>query len=131
MYQFPDKRPVLRNPLAFRYPLAAVLSIMHRLSGMSIVLLGGLAFVWGVWLVVAPQAFEALMQGAVTPTAKIGWSLLALSLWWHWLTGLRHLLVEHNVFGLQTNAQTGHRSAVITIAAFGFGTVLIVWGVWV
>ena len=131
MYQFPGKRPINRNLLAFRFPLNAILSILHRISGVSMLVFGILAFVWGVALVLQPPHFEALMALATTPLAKIGWSLLALSLWWHWLTGLRHLLVEHNAFGLQTNAQTGQRSAAGTIGVFAVGTVLILWGVWV
>ncbi|KUJ72567.1 succinate dehydrogenase, cytochrome b556 subunit [Thiomicrospira sp. WB1] len=134
MYQFPDKRPVLRNPFAFRYPLNALLSIMHRLSGLAMVLLGGLAFVWGVWLVTVPESFEALMRWAASPWAKIGWTLLALSFWWHWLTGLRHLIVEHQGFDhpskAQATRQANHRSALVLIGVFVFGAVLIVLGVW-
>ncbi|MEA3405010.1 MAG: succinate dehydrogenase, cytochrome b556 subunit [Pseudomonadota bacterium] len=93
MYQHPGNRPIFLSLLKFRFPINAWLSAGHRLSGIAlfISLLGYLALLNLI-----------LFNDMVTLSGiRDHWILLCLhSAFWisisfHWLTGLRHLLAEH------------------------------------
>ncbi|WP_173272295.1 succinate dehydrogenase, cytochrome b556 subunit [Thiosulfatimonas sediminis] len=95
MYQSSDHRPKNLNLLAFNFPLNAIFSILHRISGVALIisLFGYLAVANLIWL--HAEVRLSLINDH--------WILLCLhSLFWlavifHWLTGARHLLAE-NVF---------------------------------
>lgn len=93
MYQHPGNRPIFLSLLKFRFPLNAWLSAGHRLFGLAlfISLLGYLALL-NLTLFNATVTLDGIRDH---------WILLCLhSAFWisisfHWLTGLRHLLAEH------------------------------------
>jgi succinate dehydrogenase / fumarate reductase cytochrome b subunit len=120
----PPQRPVFRNihitDLAtYRLPIAGVVSILHRVSGLLMFLL--LPFI--LWMFdnsltseVSFDAFKAAFNGGL---GLPGWfvKLVALGLIWaylhHLIAGLRHLWMDatHSV-----TKQHGHSSAIVTLA---------------
>lgn len=112
----------------YKYPIAAIVSILHRGSGVLMFLL--LPFI--VWLFDVSLTSEmSYMQFTSVFTAGIGFlpgwffKLVALALIWsylhHFIAGLRHIWMDatHSVskeFGAQSAVFTIGVSLIITIA---------------
>lgn len=123
-------RPIFRNIhitqiVSYRLPPAGIVSILHRVSGLLMLLL--LPFV--VWMLDASLSseisFDAFTNVFVAGAGMLpGWlvKLVVLGLIWaylhHAIAGVRHLWMDatHSVSRAQ-----GHNSAVVTL---GLGTVL-------
>ena len=129
-------RPQYRNIhvtqiMRYRLPLAGIVSILHRVSGVLMFLL--LPFV--IWIFdrsvtseVSYEQFAALFSAGAGPMPGWFYKLVALALIWaylhHLIAGLRHLWMDatHAV-----TKQFGRSSAVVTLvlsllitAALGF-----------
>ena len=122
----PTKRPEFRNinlsdlmGYASKMPIAAKVSILHRISGMLMFLL--LPFI--VWLFdnsvssqVSWERFTGLFSGTL---GMPGWfyKLIALALIWaflhHMIAGLRHLYMD--VSHSAVNKAFGRSSAIFTL----------------
>jgi succinate dehydrogenase / fumarate reductase cytochrome b subunit len=128
MAEISNPRPVARpgenmrliEALQYRLPLAAMVSILHRASGMVMFFL--LPFI--VWMFDASVTSEVSFDGFTSAfVAGIGFvpgfvvKLVALALIWaylhHAIAGVRHLWMDatHSV-----TKQQGHSSAVATFA---------------
>jgi succinate dehydrogenase / fumarate reductase cytochrome b subunit len=91
-------RPVYLNLLAIRQPLPAVVSILHRISGALLFLVGIPALLWVTQrALVSPDAWGAMRAAFANPLVK----LLALAVAWsyihHLLAGVRHLLMDLHI----------------------------------
>jgi succinate dehydrogenase / fumarate reductase cytochrome b subunit len=116
----PGENMRLIEALQYRLPLAALVSILHRASGMMMFFL--LPFI--VWMFDASITSEVSFDGFTSAfVAGIGFvpgvlvKLVALGLIWaylhHFVAGVRHLWMDatHSV-----TKQQGHSSAVATFA---------------
>ena len=110
----------LIEALQYRLPLAGVVSILHRVSGMLMFFL--LPFI--VWMFdasvtseVSYDAFTSAFVAGIGPLPGFFVKLVALALIWaylhHAVAGVRHLWMDatHSV-----SKQQGHSSAVATFA---------------
>ena len=111
----------LLDALAYRLPLAALVSILHRASGIVMFVL--MPFI--IWMFDASltseitySQFTAVFIGGVGFVPGVVFKLIALALIWaylhHFIAGLRHLWMD------ATHAVTlefGRQSAVVTLAA--------------
>ena len=111
----------LLDALGYRYPLAAIVSILHRASGIVMFVL--MPFI--IWMFDASltseitySQFTAVFNGGVGFVPGVVFKLIALALIWaylhHFIAGLRHLWMD------ATHAVTlefGRQSAVVTLAA--------------
>lgn len=110
----------LTDALQYRLPIAGVVSILHRASGLLLALL----LPFGIWMLdssisseISYESFTAAFQGGLLGLP--GWcvKLVTLALIWaylhHALAGLRHVWMDatHSV-----SKQQGHASAVATLA---------------
>lgn len=134
MSNLPKSRPVYRNIhvsqiLKYRLPPAGIVSILHRVSGVTMFLL--MPFV--IWMfdtsVSSEISFESFTSAFNAGIGVLpGWfvKLVALALIWaylhHFIAGVRHLWMDatHAV----TRAQ-GHNSAVVTLAGSVVLTLLL------
>jgi len=93
MYTPSDKRPRFLSLTAFKFPLNAKLSALHRISGLMLIasLIGFLALMH--LIVLHPLVtINSISDHCITNClVTIFWSTITF----HWLTGLRHLLAEH------------------------------------
>ncbi len=120
------KRPVFRNINAFtdlpsyRLPLAALVSILHRISGALMFLL--LPFIiWMFDMSISSEISYARFTNVFTQGNGLfpGWflRLVALALIWaylhHLIAGLRHLWMD--VSHAAVSKEFGRRSAVVTL----------------
>lgn len=124
------KPPVFLNLFKFHFPLNAVLSILHRISGVFLVFGFILLLVWLNKVAFHPEYFAENMAFWSHPLSKLGWMLFAFSLWFHWLSGARHLLMEHDFQGWLSNIHKARRSAMVLIWMFVLGCVIIAYLVW-
>ena len=88
-------RPVYLNLLAIRQPLPAIVSILHRITGALLFVVGIPLLLWFIQRSLAsPEAFDAAMLPLTSPFGK----LVLLGLVWgyvfHLLAGLRHLALD-------------------------------------
>jgi succinate dehydrogenase cytochrome b subunit len=109
-------RPVYLNLVAIRQPLPAVVSILHRVSGALLFLVGIPALLWGVQMTLSsPDAFGAWKSAMAHPFAK----LVALALAWayihHLLAGIRHLLLDLHI-GIDLPAARRSSAVVLVVA---------------
>lgn len=120
-----SQRPVNLELTKFSFPLAAIVSILHRISG--IFLFAGTAVL--LWLLDASLASEerflALQETLAQPLWQIViWAVLA-ALAYHVVAGVRHLLMD---VGIGDSLQGGRRSALLTLVLAVM--LMILAGVW-
>lgn len=87
-------RPLSPHLTAYRLPIAAITSIMTRITGQAL-LAGLLLVVW--WLVAAAAGPRAFATADWVLRSWIGYLILLGSvwaLWYHFLAGIRHLFYD-------------------------------------
>lgn len=92
------RRPVYLDLPRIRQPIPAITSILHRVSGALLFVIGVPALLWGVQSSLeSSQSYEAFRAFMARPVVK----LVALVLVWaylhHLLAGLRHLFMDVHV----------------------------------
>lgn len=86
------KRPLSPHLDIYRLPLTAVLSILHRITGAGMLLGAVLVVWWFAAAAVSPEYF-ALVDGLMTSwIGLLVMTGLLWALWYHCLTGIRHLV---------------------------------------
>ena len=96
-------RPVFLNLARIRFPVGAIASIAHRISGL--VLVAALPFgVWGLERSLNAQALSVEAQGLL----RIAAALLAWAAAHHLFAGIRHLLTD---VGIGASLPAARRSA--------------------
>ena len=118
-------RPVFLNLFAIRFPIVAVVSILHRVSG---VVLFGASFylLWILWLSLESEtSFSNLRTTLEHPLHSIVlWFTLSL-VGYHIIAGLRHLLMDLHI---GDSLKIGKASAVIVLVCSVVLSLVI--GVW-
>ena len=93
MYTHPGKRPRYLNLMAFKFPLNAKLSIMHRITGVFLLIsiVGYIALLHLILLHPTVTLATVSDHCIIRCLSTVFW----ISLSFHWLAGLRHMLAEH------------------------------------
>lgn len=124
-----DHRPINVNPsdlMAFAWPLAALASIIHRVSG--VILFVGVAF--GLYALemslASEEGFETLKSMMKSPVGMfITWGLLS-ALACHFVAGIKHLAMDCGVGETLEGSKFASRLTIL------FSAVLIfLAGIWV
>lgn len=93
-----NKRPKHLNLFKIRQPLPAVVSILHRISGVLLFFLGIPLMLYGLKMMLqSPQSFEILQDYLRHPMVKL---MLLLPLWFffhHLCAGIRHLFLDLHI----------------------------------
>lgn len=120
-----NKRPKNLNLFTIKFPIPAIVSILHRISG--VILFLAIPFVlWGLSISLSSQQdFDDLRQTLMSPFSKfLIWCVLA-ALFYHLVAGLRHVLMD---MGIGEEQKSGKLSAQITIV---ISVILIILaGIW-
>jgi len=91
------RRPVNLNFATIHFPVTAWVSIAHRLSGILVFLLIPV-LLWMLRESLASQErFTALVHLFSSPMVKISLWILLAALLYHWIAGIRHLLMDIHV----------------------------------
>jgi succinate dehydrogenase / fumarate reductase cytochrome b subunit len=86
------QRPLSPHLQVYRLPLAAVLSISHRISGVVLSLAVMLLVVMLALLAFEPFLFDTIRGFFDTTVGNIAFGGFVLAFWYHFCSGLRHLL---------------------------------------
>ena len=110
-----DSRPInvaIPDLMAFRWPITALASITHRIAG--VVLFVGIAFMlFALDMSLSSEAgFETLKGYITSPLGKfVTWGLLA-ALAYHFVAGIKHLVMDT---GVGETLEGGQFAARLTI----------------
>ena len=109
------RSPFMLGPV-YRPQINSVMSILHRITGLGLIL-GGVLLVW--WLLAAasdPEHF-AWIDGVMTSwLGGLVMILLLAALWYHFFTGVRHLAWDTGA-GFRIEQMFASSYAVIAAAA--------------
>jgi succinate dehydrogenase / fumarate reductase cytochrome b subunit len=121
----PKKRPIHLNLLQIRFPAPAIVSILHRASGVILFLCLPL-FLWLLSSSLRSQAsFDNIHTSLTHPvSAFITWVMLS-ALLYHLIAGVRHLLMDA---GIGESLQGGRFTAYLVQCISAIGIILL--GVW-
>jgi len=119
----PKPRPVYLSLARIRLPLPGIVSILHRISGAALFLLGLPLLLYAVQTSLAsPESFAALDAMLATPFAKIVLIGLVWAYLHHFCAGLRYLLLDvHQFIELKPARQS---SAVVLIASLALAALI-------
>ncbi|MEQ3723535.1 succinate dehydrogenase, cytochrome b556 subunit [Alcanivorax sp.] len=121
-----DKRPVNLDLSTIKFPVTAIASITHRVTGVAIFL----ALPILLWMLdrslASPESFADLKELMTSPLVKlVVWAILAVLLY-HLVAGIRHLIMDT---GVGESLEGGRRGAKLT---FIISAVLILLvGAWI
>lgn len=119
-----DFRPKNLNLFTIHFPLPAIVSILHRVSGAFLFLL--IPFIlWAFAYSLTPNGFDTLQQWLGNFWAKLIFWVLFVPFCFHLVAGIRHLLSDIHI---GDTLKAGRMTAVLT---FIISIVLIVLaGIW-
>lgn len=112
----PKPRPIYLNLMAIRQPVPAVISILHRISGVLLIVVGIPVLLWFVEASLAsPERYAAVYAALTSWFGKLVLLVLAWSAFHHVLAGIRHLLLDIHL-GLDL-APARRSAAVVLVVA--------------
>ena len=102
------KRPVHLNVLQISLPLPALVSILHRVSGVILFLALHLLLLLLQYSLHSPESYAQLAQTLQHPLIKIVWLGLLWGFVQHFCSGIRHLALDmhHGVKLAQARASS-------------------------
>lgn len=119
-----EPRPKNLNLFTIRFPLPAIISILHRVTGVFLFLLIPL-LLWALETSLNSDGFYTLMVYFDSYFVKAILWLMLIPLCFHLLAGLRHLLSDVH---LGDTLSGGRRASMLTLIFFIFLIILV--GVW-
>ncbi len=119
------RRPVFLNFARIRFPVGAVASIGHRISGLLLVV----ALPFAVLalersLAVAPGV-DTLLEKLQSPAGRLALAILSWAAAHHLFAGVRHLLMDVGVGSELSPARASAWAALLAGAAIGVGALLL------
>lgn len=122
-----DNRPVNLNITTIKFPLAAIASITHRISGIAL-FIGTAIVLYIMQLSLESQAgFDLALQILSSPVAKLIVWLLLSALFYHLIAGTKHLLLDFGIGESKQGAKTGATLTVVLAAIAIIGAGVWVW----
>jgi len=119
------KRPKNLNLFSIHFPLPAIVSILHRLSGIALFIL----FPLGLWALSfslsSEDNFNSLQQNLSSFTFRMALWIFLAPLTYHLVAGIRHLMMD---LSIGDGLQSGRIGSIITLLVSAVLMVLL--GVW-
>ncbi|GJM06985.1 MAG: succinate dehydrogenase subunit C [marine bacterium B5-7] len=117
----PTNRPVHLQMTTMRFPLTAIVSILHRVSGVLLFILLPV-FLWGLGKSLSSAAdYQDLIKLLANPLSRFVAWVMAASFIYHGCAGVRHLMMDLGHFESKTGAKRA--AQLMLLIAF----VLIAW----
>lgn len=121
-----NQRPVNLDISTIKFPVTAVVSILHRISG--VILFAAVAVL--LWLLDASldseSGFVAAQETLTSPFWQVVvWAVLA-ALAYHLVAGVRHLIMDCGIGESLKGGRLGARIALVTAAIL-----IVLAGVWI
>ena len=124
LYQVKDTRPVNLDLTTVKFPLPAITSILHRISGVGLFFGIGVVLYFLQLSLESEAGFERVLELLrATPVKLTIWLILA-GLLYHLIAGIKHLLMD---WGLGESRAGALRGAQVTLVLAIVAAVLS-WG---
>ncbi len=124
LYQVKDTRPVNLDLTTVKFPLPAITSILHRISGVGLFFGIGVVLYFLQLSLESEAGFERVLELLrATPVRRAIWLILA-GLLYHLIAGITHLLMD---WGLGESREGALRGAQVTLVLATVAAVLS-WG---
>ena len=107
-------RPAFLNFARIRFPVGALASIGHRISGMVLVCALPFAVAVLAGSLRSEAAFASSLEAFRSPAGRVGLVVVAWACAHHLFAGIRHLLMDA---GVGASLSAGRRSAFAALAA--------------
>lgn len=123
-----QKQVVYLNLFQFRFPITAIVSILHRISGV-LLFLSIPALLWGLQLSLASESDFTYLRGGLDclPIQLILWLFLS-ALFYHLVAGIRHLLMDLCIGDTKAGGRLGAYTVMIMSGIFTvLAGVVILW----
>ncbi|KGD66350.1 MULTISPECIES: succinate dehydrogenase, cytochrome b556 subunit [Alcanivorax] len=122
-----DKRPVNLDLSTIKFPVTAIASITHRVTGVAIFL----ALPILLWMLdrslASPESFADLKELMTSPLVKlVVWAILAVLLY-HLVAGIRHLIMDT---GVGETLEGGRRGAKLVFIISAVLILLVGGWIW-
>ncbi len=121
-----NKRPVNLDLTTLHFPIMAITSIMHRISGMVVFILLPFMFYFLQQSLASPESFKHLHLILSKPIYKLMLWVFWSSLTYHFMAGVRHMFAD---YGHGETVAVAKKTAIILLALTVLTTVFI--GVWI
>ena len=119
-----NSRPKNLDLFTISFPLPAIISLMHRISGACLFILIPV-ILWGLSLSLTVSGFDMLQQWAGNILVKILFWLLFIPFLYHLVAGIRHLLSDIHI---GDTLKAGRLTAKLVIAVSVI--LVIAAGIW-
>jgi succinate dehydrogenase / fumarate reductase cytochrome b subunit len=121
-----QKRPVNLELSTLHFPIMAITSIMHRLSGIAVFLLLPFMLYLLQQSLHSPESFASLQTYIQCNFVKfLIWGFIS-ALFYHFMAGVRHMIAD---LGYGETVETARKTAVILLVLTLIST--IGFGVWI
>lgn len=121
-------RPIYLNLFEIRQPIPAIVSILHRVSGALLFLVGLPLLLWALQTSLAsPEGYRRVAGALANPIAKLTLLVMIWAYLHHLIAGVRHLLADIHI-GLELSG--ARQSAAVTLVLAILLTVALAVRVW-
>jgi succinate dehydrogenase / fumarate reductase cytochrome b subunit len=120
-------RPIFLNLLQIRFPVTAIVSILHRISGVALFVAMPLLLLWVYCMIGSDYTFALAQRLATTSWIVCCYYLVVLALSYHAIAGVRHLL--HDVVGCHSLVGA-RRTAWATLIVTAIWAVMLAYRIW-
>src|SRR4030095_14592416 len=120
------QRPIYLSLTQFRFPVMAITSITHRITG--VVLFVGAAFLLYVLDLAlrSPESYAHALEVLAAPAGKVVTLIVLAMLIFHVVAGIRHLIMD---FHIADSLEAGRAGSQLVIVVSLIVTVLA--GIWI
>ncbi len=124
-----DKRPVYLsvNPFEFSFPIAALASIVHRISGAFLVIgVGYFLYLLDLSLA-SPAGFDAAQETLAQPAHQLALFAFLSALTYHLILGIKHLLLDFHIADSLEGSKTATIVSLVVFVVAEIGLILWIW----
>ncbi|MGC1854048.1 MAG: succinate dehydrogenase, cytochrome b556 subunit [Candidatus Aquirickettsiella sp.] len=122
-----SKRPINLNLLTIRFPITAIASILHRISGFFLFLVIPIFLAVVALTLQSPEAFFTVHTCFAHPLIKLILLGFLWALFYHLFAGIRHLLMDAGM-GEELKSARFSASLVMILAIVGTGVMgIYIW----
>ena len=86
-----EKQPLSPHLSVYKWQVTNTLSILHRLSGLALFIVGFSLSIWILSISIGQEMFDAISSIFTSPIAIVLWVLVTQAFFYHFLNGIRHL----------------------------------------
>ncbi len=120
-------RPVYLDLSKIRMPVMAVVSILHRISGVVLFLaIPYILYIWNQSLATA-STYDEIHNALQSCWTRGLVYLILLALLYHWVAGIRHLLMDMGVGEEKISGRRGARIVLVVVVLLAMGLGVWLW----